>query len=356
MVSIGVKELKVKKTLKIFVSVFVSFVILNAVCFFYYNVPVHFESKTNSTDYVWEKGKFYSRGTEGFSWGRTDANGFNNISADNAVNPEILIMGTSHTEAFNVAQNENYSYLLGKCAGLNGNDMKVYNIGISGHRIATVLNNFENALKEFKPEKYVVIEVTTTELTLEEINRISEGNVKKNHSTANPLLVYLQKIPFVRCVYSQLDKMEIEIKLPTFKKEQSQPNGESFYDDDVYEEYETALNSLMKQIGDVAKEYGVQLIILHNSDLEINKNGTVVQVQKSEKSKMFEEVCRNNGIVFVDMYEAFAKNYIETYHLPHGFSNTAVGEGHLNKYGHGVIAKELYELILNLEGQNKVVE
>lgn len=348
--------MKVKKTLKIFVSVFVSFVILNVVCFFYYNVPVHYESKTNSTDYVWERSKFYSRGTEGFSWGRTDDNGFNNISADNAISPEILIMGTSHTEAFNVAQNENYSYLLGEYARLHGNDMKVYNIGISGHRIATVLNNFGNALKEFKPEKYVVIEVTTTELTLEEINQISEGNVKKNHSTANPLLVYLQKIPFVRCVYSQIDKMGIEIKLPTFKKNQSQSNIESFYDDDIYKEYETALNSLMEQIGDVSKEYGVKLIIFHNSDLEINKNGTVVQTQISKKSKMFEDACRKNGIVFVDMYNAFAKNYNETYHLPHGFSNTAVGEGHLNKYGHGVIAKELYELVLNLEGQNKDVE
>ena len=356
MVSIGVKELKVKKTFKIFVSVFVSFVILNAVCFFYYNVPVHYESKTNSTDYVWERSKFYSRGTEGFSWGRTDANGFNNMSADNAISPEILIMGTSHTEAFNVAQNENYSYLLGEYAGLNGIDMKVYNIGISGHRIDTVLNNFENALKEFKPQKYVVIEVTTTELTLEEINQILEGNVKKNHSTANPLLVYLQKIPFVRCVYSQIDKMGIEIRLPTLKKEQPQSNRESFHNDDIYEEYETALNSLVEQIGDIAKEYGVKLIILYNADLKINKNGIVAQSQTSKKSKMFEEACRNNGIVFVDMFDAFAENYNETYHLPHGFSNTAVGKGHLNKYGHKVIAKELYELVLNLEGQNKFVE
>ena len=184
----------------------ISFLILNAVCFFYYNVPVHSESESGSTDYVWEKSKFYSKGTEGFAFGKTDANGFNNLTTENSLNPEILVMGSSHTEAFNVAQNESYVYLL------NEMGRNAYNIGISGHRITTCFNNFEKALDEFKPQKYVVIEVSATELTMDEINQINDGTVNKIHSSANPILILLQKIPFVRCVYYQLDKMDFGVK------------------------------------------------------------------------------------------------------------------------------------------------
>ena len=318
-------------------------------------MPVHSESETNSTDYVWEKNKFYSRGTEGFALGRTDANGFNNISAENSINPEILIMGTSHTEGFNVAQDENYSYLINNLMNDAGMNMNTYNIGISGHRITTCLNNLKNAVEEFNPSRYVILEVTTTEMSVDEINQVSEGTVKKIHSSANPILIFLQKIPFVRCVYSQIDKMGLEINLPTFKKDQKKTNQESLVAADTDEEYRLALNLLMEQIGDIAMENDVKLIIFNHSDLRIDTDGKVIPMQRSGKSMMFEEACRKNGIEFLDMYDAFSENYSETYHLPHGFSNTAVGKGHLNKFGHEVIANELYELIKDLESQNKVV-
>jgi hypothetical protein len=43
--------------------------------------------------------------------------------------------------------------------------------------------------------------------------------------------------------------------------------------------------------------------------------------------------------------------YNSTYHLPRGFSNTAPGEGHTNKYGHACIAQELYKHIAKEEKQ-----
>lgn len=344
----------IKNLLKLTASALISFMILNSVCFLYYNVPVHSESATNSTDYVWEKSKFYSRGTEGFAWGKTDANGFNNISTEFSQSPEILIMGTSHTEAFNVAQDENYSYLLNSLTNKSGVEMNTYNIGISGHRITTCLKNFKNAIEEFKPSKYVVVEVNTLELSMDEINQISEGTLKKIHSSANPILIFLQKIPFVRCVYSQIDKMGIEIKMPSFKKENNQSGEENSVVVETDEEYESALGSLVKKIGDIAEENGIKLIFLYNYGLNINENGEVISIPMSQKSKIFIDACADNGIEILDMHNAFAENYNKTHRLPHGFSNTAVGEGHLNKYGHEVIANELYEFITNFENQDSV--
>lgn len=345
--------LAANKFLKLILSFAISFIILNIVCFFYYNVPVHSESKTNSTDYVWEESKFYSRGTEGFAWGKTDSNGFNNVSAKHSSKPEILIMGTSHTEAFNVQQNENYAYLFNELAEQNGMNLNAYNIGISGHRITTCLNNFECALNEFEPSKYVVMEVTTTDLTMEEIKQVSEGTVKKNHSSANPVLVFLQKIPFIRCVYYQLDNLGVDIKAKdkqadkTIRTVNSTPQNVA----DENKLYEDALNSLFGEIGKVADDNGVKLIIVYHSELFVDEGGSVISQQPDEKREIFNSVCSRNGIVFVDMHEAFAESYNETYKLPYGFSNTAVGKGHLNKYGHEIISNELYKLIAELEKQ-----
>lgn len=346
--------MKIKKLLKIAFSLLISFILLNGICFFYYNVPVHSESKTGSTDYIWEKSKFYSRGTEGFAWGRTDGNGFNNISTDNSVSPDVLIMGTSHTEAFNVQQNESYAYLLNKFAADSGIDASVYNIGISGHRIITCLNNYEEALEEFKPHKYVIIEATTTELSIDDIDQIVNGTVKKNHSTANPVLIFLQKIPLVRCVYYQLDKLGVEIKNTTDDESQVQTTKNSDGETTKTENYNDALDSLFKQIAGISEKNGIKLIVLFNSPLEIDDNGVVLPQEKSEESYAFENACKKNGIIFLNMYDAFAANYNATYRLPNGFSNTAVGEGHLNKYGHEVIAKELYKLIESLENNKSV--
>lgn len=64
---------------------------------------------------------------EGFSWIKTDANGYNNASIPE--NVDILLMGSSHMEAVQVSQSENTAALLNTM--LPG--MKTYNTGISGH-------------------------------------------------------------------------------------------------------------------------------------------------------------------------------------------------------------------------------
>lgn len=350
--------MKVKKLAQVICSLFLSFLILNAICFFYYNVPVHSESESGSTDYVWEKSKFYSKGTEGFAWGKTDANGFNNLTVENSISPEILIMGSSHTEAFNVAQNENYAYLLNELMSKSGMGWSSYNIGVSGHTITTCLSNFKNAVEEFKPGKYVVMEVSSIELTAEEINSLSDGTVNEIHSSANPIVIFLQKIPFVRCAYYQLDKMGIGAKNTNnnVPKPQAAKADVSVQQStsDLLEEYKSALNSVLKETGSVAQKNGIKLIFLYNPDLKINKNGEVIPQTQSEKSEIFMSACRDNGIEFLNMYDAYAENYSKTCRLPHGFSNTAVGKGHLNKFGHVLIANELYEFILKLEQQNVI--
>ncbi len=344
--------MKIKNLIKIICSAVISFAILNAVCFFYYNIPVHSESKTNSTDYVWESNKFRSSGTEGFAWVKTDANGFNNLDAEYGKSPEILIMGSSHTEAFNVSQKENYVCIINSLFAQNG--LKAYNIGISGHTLTTCINNFENAVKEFTPSKYVIMEVSSTELSMNDIENISDGTVKKIHSTANSILIFLQKIPFIRCVYHQIDKMGFEVKKTSCNAPDEKSVLKEMEATDSNDDYESALNELLMNLNSVAQKNGVKLIIFLNPNLNIGDDGKVIPRNISSKEEIFAIACQNNNIEYIDMYGAYTETYNKTYRLPHGFSNTAVGKGHLNKYGHETVANVLYEHISELEKHSMI--
>ena len=49
------------------------------------------------------------------------------------------------------------------------------------------------------------------------------------------------------------------------------------------------------------------------------------------------------------MTDDFEKMFYEENHVPHGFSTGQIGVGHINKYGHAVIAESLYRDINELE-------
>ena len=86
---------------------------LNAFAMLYYNVPVHYTNPDGATEYKWETSTFYSKGTEGFAWGVTNNDGFNNLrDYTPGERIDILLMGSSHMEGFNVAQDENAGAVL----------------------------------------------------------------------------------------------------------------------------------------------------------------------------------------------------------------------------------------------------
>ena len=51
------------------------------------------------------------------------------------------------------------------------------------------------------------------------------------------------------------------------------------------------------------------------------------------------------------MSQQFLDYYRQNNILLHGFSNTHIGEGHYNKYGHAVIADVLYNTIMEMEAE-----
>ncbi|MBQ8298878.1 MAG: hypothetical protein IJX99_03285 [Clostridia bacterium] len=327
--------MQIKMFMKIIFAGIVSFFLLSILCLFYYNIPVHYSSETGATDYVWEKNKYYVRAGEGFSYGKTDSNGYNNLNIPNQV--DILLMGSSQAEGFNVLQDENTAARLNK---LLENKLSVYNIGVSGHTFAVCLSNLENAIKAFKPKKYIIIE-TQAFMTETELNNLCNNSIEEIPSSNVGITAQLQKLDYLRLLYSQYQSYTASRTKNNISVKENNSGDMKLY--------EEKLNQVLEKAQKLAEEASCELIVFMDDSLKKNENGIVLLRQEDQYYDIYKKVCEKNNIIFVDMYNPFAELYSLTYRLPHGFSNTRVGMGHLNKYGHEVIANTIFEIIKEKE-------
>lgn len=331
--------MKIKKTaytLKFVFSGITAFIILSVFCNFYYNLPTHIESVTKSTNHIWQKNKWHSRATEGFAFGRTDANGFNNVIAIDDVG--ILIMGSSQMEAFNVLYNQNTTYKLNELFKNNKKNLRAYNIGISGHNLLSCINNIENAVSEFSPSDYVILETQAYKFQIDTMRSLSEGTFQRDSSHTGKFSQLLQSSSYLRLLYKQYTE------LSKGTKKQSDHTVEP-----SREEYTYYINAILKKASDAMVD-NCRLIIFLDDNLKFNDNNEIANRDKDFYYTTFKEACKSNNIIFIDMHKDFTDSYIKHHILPHGFSNTRVGKGHLNRHGHSIISKRLYDIII--EGEN----
>ena len=91
-------------------------VILSVINIPYFYTGIHIDNPSGATDYIWESGQIRTNMTEGYAWLTMDQYGFNNTdeNAEKAMQDgvDILLMGSSHMEAMEVAEDENLGYLL----------------------------------------------------------------------------------------------------------------------------------------------------------------------------------------------------------------------------------------------------
>ena len=318
---------------KIIISLLISFVVLSFISFFYYNVPVHSVNADGATDYIWEKQKLYIRTDDGIGYGKTNNEGYMN-EKDYDGKIDILLMGSSHMEAQNIPLNKNVSSILND----KFDNLETYNIGVAGHSFKVIISNLDSALNKYKP-KYVVLEASNLLFSDEYISNILEGNIDNISSSDNKFVVFLQKNPFLRLVYTQLEKFI---------------NGDSFQIDEanienVNFEINKELNdNLLKYINSIANKYNAKVIIMYHPPIAINKQGEMI-INTKKVSKDFSELCKENNIFYLDMSDRFIEEYNKNHIIPKGFINGAIATGHLNADGHRMIADKLYELIMEIE-------
>ena len=324
---------------KIILSGVIAFFILTGFCYFYYNIPVHYENPDGSTDYKWEANVFYSRGTEGFAWGKTNNDGFTNMfDYDENNEIDILVMGSSHMEAYQVPMNESTASRLNALLA----EDRVYNIGVSGHSFLICVDNLDAALEAYHPSKYVIIETGSISFSEEALSRALDGTTAEIPSHTGGIIGFLQKNQYLRLMYKQIehflgakenDDNDTEESTQTTVKNVENVNNEQL------------LNAVLQKMSVSANNNGLRIIIVYHPGTEVESDGTLRMTGTESTIIQFQKLCEANGIIFMDMSARFATEYKENYVLPYGFSNSPVGSGHLNRYGHAMIADELYRLI-----------
>ena len=314
--------------------------LLNIWCYFYYNVPVHYTNETGATEYKWESHKFYRKGTEGFAFGRTNNDGFTNLSDyEPGQEIEILLMGSSHMEGMNVPQEDNTANLLNR---LFEGEKYTYNIGTSGHTLIYCLSNLAAALDTYEPGEYVVIETRDLVFSQQELEALVAGTVEPIPSRTGGLVELLQKLPYLRLMYTKY--------LSGDEEGEEVPETGGAGDAENRERLEQLLCSALETAGEQCRERGVQLILVYDPTVYADDEGRGYTQTAEEDMQMVTDCCEKAGVVFVDLTESYLRGYEQQHKLPYGFYNTSPGMGHMNSWGHELFARAVFQTINELEG------
>lgn len=304
---------------KMFLSLLISFCILNIICFFTYNIPERVKDESGSVEYKWPAKSFYSKCNEGFSFGFINNDGFNNsfdYSSEQQI--DILFMGSSHIEGFNIPNNKNVTELLN-----NETEYTVYNIGVSEHNLPICIGNMENAIKKYQPSKYIIIDSQQISFSEDGISQAFNENLP---IYSDGIMSLLQKFKYLKLIRAQMANT-------------NQTNWLS------YSNNEKAVDNMLRKAGELCEQNGVKLIIVFHPHFTINNDMSATFLYNDDHYNSFKLSAEKYGIEIINMEDIFLTNYTKHNIIPYGFYNTSIGEGHLNVSGHRMIASEIEKVI-----------
>ena len=323
---------------KFFLAGIVALGLLELFVLMYSFSGVHITNESHASDYVWEPNQIKRTLEEGFAFVQMDGLGYNNVSVLESI--DYLVMGSSNVEAVNVGTNDNFVALLND----EYKDINFYNIGISGHQIYNCVNNLAAATTTFEPKQGIILVTDSIELDMKSMKKVVSGNWERIPSYDSGALFYIQKnVPVIKTLYKKvLDWKDAEEIKDDSDSDTTMVNSYSALNFSS-DEYVVALQQFIS----FAKEHagGIELIIVYQPSTHIDNKGFLTESDNQQALGLFKITCENNNIEFVDMTEDFKALYENEHILAHGFTNTAVGEGHLNRYGHATIAARISEVV-----------
>ncbi len=337
---------------KFLISGLLAFLILNFLTLFYFNSAVRDETpnknETLATNWKYEPNQLSVRATEGYGVVHINNDGYvNEFDYTPNMPISILMMGSSQVEAVQVNANESMSYLLNDMVG---EENTVYNIGISAHYLLESVKNLKSAIEKYNPKDYVVIETNGVNFTEKELTEALNSKTSDT-TTETENQGFYSKIKNNEIIREIFRKMPF-LRLAIYQIKEFQEYGNGNTENNVSIEFnEDLTNQILEKIKNETSTTNVQPIIFYHPYTTIDKDGNLILSDDEDSVQKFADLCEKNGIYFLDMSERFKEEYEKNYILPYGFSNTSVGKGHLNKYGHEMVAEELYKLIKSQGGE-----
>ncbi len=321
----------------------VALCILSAFSLVYYNGPPTIPQPELITKNRFMPNRVWSTMGEGFGYGVTDNLGYNNAYYNNCTDPDVVVVGSSHMEAVHVPATANCTDVLNKLFAEDereDNDLKCLNIGRSGSFFDQSASYFETIAEYFDTARYIVVETKSLGWTVEQLDGMLNQEYRKDMKERSLAANIAVSIPYFRIFAKQFGEL-----FPLKPAEEPLPLST----DQDGEEYASKMNAVIEMMATQARENGKELIILHHNTYSYEDMENAISDDDPEQMKVLEESCKKNGVVLVDVVDDFISHYKETYQLAYGFANSQIGEGHLNRLGHSIIANELYAAINKLE-------
>lgn len=333
----------VKEIVKWIVALGMGFLIVNSLCFGYERPVAWIDRNTGVTSGVRNPESILIHGTEGYGITLLDKNGYTNERKPLIEDNYILVMGSSHTQGKEVADDEKYTYILNKMiAGKDNERLYVYNVASDGHFLPTLLKRFSAGIEEFSGSKAVVLEIHDTDYSADKLKDALQQVHYNENETPEKLFGTVgikTRIKGVTKEYIPLIHL-YKTHLETLQKNE----GDEKKAIDVIS-YEKVLDEVFALIRSI---YDGEIIFVYHPEISIESDG-VMTCKKSNTFDSFRAVCVKNEIRIIDMTDSFVKKYNETSEVPYGFWNTAMGKGHLNVTGHQLFADELYKVLKEID-------
>lgn len=347
----------IKAILKHAAAVLLGVLILDAFCAWYYNPAPYQRPEARSTDKIRRPGAWTSQAKEGAGTLRMDENGYNNPPDKYGDGISVLMMGSSHTEAFNVPGEMNASRRLEAMLRADGRAGRVYNIGVSSHTFPHNAANLARALERFRPTDYVVIETDNIIFRWRLVNRAMEDTLKRLSLHASSLPAYLTDRPLLKQLYrqywalrSRVDSLEDEDE-DGEEAALAEPEAGAGYSDDLIARYRAGMTDWFRLLNQQAADAGVRLIIYYHPRMTLNMDGSMTFNTNPQCLPAFAGACADAGVIFIDMTGEFLRAYEQDHVVAKGFANTALATGHLNREGQRLVAEAIYRAIRQAEGE-----
>lgn len=323
-----------RKIRNITISIVLSSIILSIIAFAFSYSGVHIRNESGATDCSAEPNQWMANTMEGYAFFHLNEQGLNNSFDLDGENVDILMMGSSHMYALQVPQDKNTAALLNKMMP----DKLTYNIGYNGHTLYYCVDNLDSAIKTYQPGEYVIIETMDIDMDIDLMQQVLDGTRSKQMVYHGGSFYMEKYLPGMNLIWQNVGLW----RNMSVSSESEAENECKVYKQSDYVE---RLDAFLLYAEERTRGSECNLMILYHPNISLRDDGTLNFDTDPEKLDVFRSLCEKNEIVFVDMTPVFERAYLEDHILPNGFSNTAVGVGHLNAYGHEMIAETIAEVI-----------
>lgn len=340
------------------IAIVVSGVILNVVVAFYSLTPGFIHRDGGPTEGIYIPNTVIIMGDEGKSISKIDNNGYINPSSDLVDSGYILVMGNSQSNAIQVEEDKRYIALLNDRIRKN-DKVYVYNVSKDGQDFCDLVVGFNAAIQEFPNSSTVILQIGgVNNWSYEKMqNCMLKERAFSEQMRGTYLGEHLSRIQQLKHI------IKVTCPFPIYVMEKKVPNinggfeGAFWPSDRVITEensdnwewmaYEKTLDEILKYL---KQNYVGKIIILELPSVSLNKNGEI-ETLGGKRQEIFEQVCKNNSVIYVNMGDVYISEYEQFHVLPYGFNNTCPGYGHLNEEGHRMVAETLYSFLKGSDGK-----